>query len=422
MKLPKRLGWLPMAGLALVLTSILAFLFVRAQGHNTSSYFENVAIVRQIKQLDARWELDVMKSKTGINANYDSLVNPLSDLNQLQENLKTRVSGERHEAATALAAADDAFDGAIWEKTRLIERFKSHNSVLRNSLVFLPTAADDVRAMIFAGGKGDLEALRKVSSAVNTVLLETLVYSQTPSEEAAAKIETRLKRLQAAGGELPASVRDGLDVFVSHTRTALREQPLVNDLLRSIAAVPTTTRIDDLDRLLSDEQKHVEQQAGQDRQYLLIFATALVVLFLYAAVRLIRSHGVINRVNKALAEANAGLERRVAERTHELLGANTALTATQGAIRNLLDNSDQGFLTVTPDLLIGDQSSAACEAILGEAPAGKPIIDQLCRGTPHDAVSAMRATLASVFRDSSDFTRDLKLELLPTEFGLDRKS
>ena len=58
-----RAGWLPIGGLALVLISILAFLYARDRGHDTSAYFENTVIVRQLKQLDARWELDVMKSK-----------------------------------------------------------------------------------------------------------------------------------------------------------------------------------------------------------------------------------------------------------------------------------------------------------------------------------------------------------------------
>jgi NO-binding membrane sensor protein with MHYT domain/signal transduction histidine kinase len=113
----------------------------------------------------------------------------------------------------------------------------------------------------------------------------------------------------------------------------------------------------------------------------------------------------------------------LAEREAEgLRAANAALTATQSAIRNLLDNSDQGFLTVTPDLLVGDQCSAACETILGEAAAGKSIIELLCQGGPDDIEAAMRATLEGVFRDSGDFVRDLKLGLLPTAFELGGKS
>jgi two-component system chemotaxis sensor kinase CheA len=109
----------------------------------------------------------------------------------------------------------------------------------------------------------------------------------------------------------------------------------------------------------------------------------------------------------------------LAEREAESLrAANGALTHSQGAIKALLDNADQGFLSVASDLIVGDQASAACEAILGQPPAGKSLVSVLCRDDAGETASAMRATLDSVFLDSSDFVRDLKLELLPTEFAL----
>ncbi len=102
--------------------------------------------------------------------------------------------------------------------------------------------------------------------------------------------------------------------------------------------------------------------------------------------------------------------------------ANAKLTVIETAIRSLLDNAEQGFLTVGEDLTVGEQSSAACEAMLGEAPAGKPIVELLCRDLPQDAVCGMRDTLASVFRFSSEYVRELKLGLLPAAFELGGKS
>lgn len=396
--------WFAIGGLALALISILVFLFVRSLSHDTTSYFENAVLVRQLKQLDAHWELDVMKSRMGINANYDALVDPLSDLNQLQDNLRSRLSGEHHQAAASLSEAQKALGKTIQSKTRLIERFKSHNSVLRNSLFFLPTAAADLRETRAAG----------LSAMADAILLNALIYSQAPSSEAGSELQAQLDRLSALSARRSPAIRTAAVIFASHVRTVLREQPKVNGLLRDIAAVPTTARIENLDRILSGEQSRVELQTRQDRQYLLIFSAALVALFLYAAVKLLRSHAVIKRVNRQLHEANSGLEQRVAERTSEL-------TATQAAIRTLLDNAEQGFLTVTKDLTAGDQSSAACDAILGETPSGKPIIELLCRDMP-DEGAAMRATMQSLFRDTSEYTRELKLGLLPAAFGLEGKS
>lgn len=111
----------------------------------------------------------------------------------------------------------------------------------------------------------------------------------------------------------------------------------------------------------------------------------------------------------------------LAEREAEgLRVANKALTVTQNAIRNLLDHADQGFLTIGPDLVVEEQCSAACETMLGEAPSGQPITKLLCREA--GAADDLRETLESLFRDTSDFVRDLKIGLLPAVFALDGKT
>jgi two-component system NtrC family sensor kinase len=339
MKMRSRLSWMGTTGLALALASILAFLYVRTQGHDASGYFQNVVVLRQLKQLDASWELNVLKSKTGIDTNYDALADPLVDLNQLREKLQTYIATRGPAGATTPTGLSEDFHRAIEEKTRLIEHFKSHNSVLRNSLAFLPTAADDIeKAMRQAGGRNS--ALSPFSADVSQVLLDSMVFSQAPSDDRATDIQLELERMGAGNGHLPAGVRESMDIFASHVRTVLREQPEVNGLLNSIVAVPTAARIDALDNVLASEQRDAVVQAQQNRKYLLMFAAALAGLFLYAAISLIRSHAVINRVNEELQGANATLEERVHERTRELHEAQSELltTARQAGMAEIASN------------------------------------------------------------------------------------
>ena len=126
-----------------------------------------------------------------------------------------------------------------------------------------------------------------------------------------------------------------------------------------------------------------------------------------------------------LRDSNMRLRGEIEERqaiARDLLAANSELTETQRAVSNLLNNADQGFLTLSPDLLVGIQCSAACKAILGTNPAGKPITDLLYAPNPEGEEPPMRGILISIFRDSNDFTRSLKLELLPTAVHIGGKS
>ncbi|MEA3177107.1 MAG: two-component system, NtrC family, sensor kinase [Gammaproteobacteria bacterium] len=324
---PRRFSWLAMAGLVSVLASILVFLYVRTNAHDASSYFENIVLLRQLKQLDARWELDVLKSRMGIDTSYDSLVDPLAALNHLQQRLQSDMASQYSRDAGKSSRLNATLHRAIDEKTRLVEHFKSHNSVLRNSLAFLPTAANDIGKSL-RQSVGDSVALRGISTDVSQLLLKILVFSQSPSDEAAVDIRAQLEHLDSDKRHLPAERYDELDIFASHVRAVLTEQPAVNGLLREIAAVPTAAGIDALDNLLSGDQRETEILAQQYRKYLLIFAAALVALLLYAAVGLIRSHAEINRVNRELQVANATLEERVRERTRELHEAQSELVTT----------------------------------------------------------------------------------------------
>ncbi|MES2260433.1 MAG: DAHL domain-containing protein [Pseudomonadota bacterium] len=323
----KRLGWLPMPALGLLLASVLLFLYLRTQDYDPSSYFENVALLRQIQQLDVHWELDAMKSKIGINQSYDPLVDSLPDLNVLPRQLKVGSALSGIGDAVLLAGNMAAFQRALRDKTELVESFKSHNAVLRNSLAFLPIAAEEIASLAGTPGSARLAAPNTVLAAVNRVLLATLIYENGASDEQAVEIERQLDTLAAAARRLPGVPDERVALFVAHVRTVLREHRVVNGLLAGIAASPTAMRIDDVNAILAGEHQRAVLHIQRYRLYLLLFAAALIGLLLYAALRLLRSHATINRVNNELTHANGYLETAVRQRTYELLRSNEQLQA-----------------------------------------------------------------------------------------------
>ena len=329
MKLPSRLlAWLPMSIGAAVLVLVLVFLYARTQQNGEAEYIEDVAVLRHLKQLDAQWELDVLKSKIGLTAHYDPLADSLVELTGLLDGIEKGFGANARDHAAGLALASAALRRAIEEKAALIERFKSNNAVLRNSLAFLPTAAQDVRQLLGRIDTHNAFAAERVSENVNKLLLASMLYSQSASDEGAAQAQEGLHALDADKPLLRPEIMDRLEIFAAHVQTVLREQRGVNELLGHISAVPTATRVDELHNLLSAEQQRASDLHRQYRGYLLVFSAMLLGLFLYAAVRLVRSHAVINRVNKALHSANEHLEQRVEERTRELRQAQSDLLAT----------------------------------------------------------------------------------------------
>ena len=314
----RRSSLIAIAVLSVASLAVLGFLYLNTGEHQPSDYFEDIAILRQLKQLDASWERDVLRSKMGIDSNYDALASPLVELQLLQERLVRGLhTSARPDERKALHAAIANFREAIADKGRLIEHFKSHNSVLRNSLTFLSTAADDLLGAMREAERPAVDT-RQVTSLVNELLFDAVVFSETPSNDRAADIQENLALFASVAADMPPEVKDRADIFALHVRAVLREQPEVSALLASISAVPAADAIDSIDNILSDELRETERRAQTYRRYLLIFSAGIACLLFYAVVSLIRSHGLINRVNRKLQEANATLELRVQERTQRL--------------------------------------------------------------------------------------------------------
>jgi signal transduction histidine kinase/DNA-binding response OmpR family regulator len=307
--------WVAITALALVIASAFAVFQTRPRGHDVSTHFENLVAIQHLKQLDAEWELGVLESRMGLALDYDALARTHAQLRERMEELTSSLHHADRGSSETLASVE-ALRQAIAGKAALIESFKSHNSVLRNSLLFLPTAAEDVEAA-FTGGNGT--TLPRMRHA----LLSTLIYTDTPSESKAQDITADLDALMAEARHAEGAARTPLELFVAHARTVLRQQYQVDGLLSRITTASTTSKFDAISTALNREQQEDAQQARRSRSYLLILCAGLVVLLVYAAARVIIGRMTIHRVNEELRKANEGLELRVAERTEALASAVT---------------------------------------------------------------------------------------------------
>ncbi|WP_130908836.1 sensor histidine kinase, partial [Pseudomonas antarctica] len=139
---------------------------------------------------------------------------------------------------------------------------------------------------------------------------------------------------------LPAEFQVPVEILSNHITLILREQPLVNDLLDRIAAIPLSDQLDAMTTQLNQDQAAADLIDQKYHRYLLVFSTLLVVVLLYLAIRLLRSFAEINRVNRALQAVNESLEQRVEERTRELKDAQSELldSARQAGMAEIATN------------------------------------------------------------------------------------
>ncbi|MNF55657.1 Sensor histidine kinase TodS [compost metagenome] len=399
MSLVIRPSWLLMMATAVALASTLTFLYAKTEEYDPSASFESLALLRQLKQLDAQWELNVLKSKIGITQNYDPLVEPLTALKAQWDRLETLVNLRALSDPSDWLRGREAYLQALGEKTELVERFKSHNAVLRNSLAFLPIAENDIHSPLSQIDGSDQPEQMAVAADLYNTVLSTMEYAQTTSTDKAAEIEAGLQRLTEGKALLPPDLQAALEILMAHVRTILREQPLVNGLVDRIGAVPMAARLDELHRLIDQTQLQAAERDLLYHEYVLLFSAIIAGLLLYVGARLIRSYAVINRVNKKLQEANDGLEQRVQQRTRELRETQSELVATA---------RQAGMAEIATNVLhnVGN--------VLNSVNISADLVSRRVRGSKSQGLAKAVQLINQHAADLGDFiSRDEKGKLLP---------
>lgn len=293
--------------------ALLWFLYQKNQGVEPAVRAATEAQLRELRQLDAEWNVDILRSKVGLNGSYDAIVTPLHRIVGGMDNL-TRA---KNSTAAPIQKQIETMRKAFADKADAVDAFKSHNSILRNSLRYLPTAAAEAKAAL--NGQGGGLAIH-VNKELTHTLSEALKYAVVTDDAQRYQLTEVAQALFTVASELEAGspAKDATTVFLNHVRALLRQKSNEQDMLGAISAVPTVEAINQTASAF--DKSFAEQALDADfwRMALFAYSALLLALLTFIGWRLRQSYVEINRVNTALVAANDGLEARVQTRTGEL--------------------------------------------------------------------------------------------------------
>lgn len=354
------------------LMGVLGFLYYKTQVLDLDIQNQVVLDLRVLKQLDAEWNVNILKSRIGLNSDYDPVTAPLRHVRVLQERLAVALKVTRGKTPRVVL---DKFNMAFAEKSDLVDRFKSQNSILKNSLIYFPIAIENLKTLLHANaaniaaaqlrsGAQATQASYAIDAKISDLLAGTLRFNLVPNQELGQKINLVLEQIASSGSAIsprgyPVEVTDAMDQLARHARTILRQRVLEDNLVVSIAATPTEKYMDELITAFDDEFESIANEKQRYRTYLLIYSGLLLILLGYAVQRVVKSYQVIARVNRRLSGANELLEQRVAERTAELeqQSARLAELATHDNLTGLI-NGGQLMSQLTRALLRAERRAS----------------------------------------------------------------
>ena len=295
--------WRPLVVVA-ALFALLTVLLIRSRSPDLVLRERMHEALQNYRLFDAELTRDVLKARAGLLPNYDPLARDRRNLKDTVRDLKSEGEAGSSRARELLAPYVENVIQAQDRKLAWVERFKSRNALLQNSLRFVTSTAPVLQ---FPAARGSFAA--DVGRLPNSVLH----FMQVPDAGDALQIRGLLDRLALSRG----SGAD-LDTLVAHGRLILTLVPEIGELLRQITAAPAVDPVSELQAAVRDYDQAVEKAAQSGRVELYGVSVLLVAYIVFQFARLRRA--IVERLRAAAAlRASEGRLQAISESAKEAI-------------------------------------------------------------------------------------------------------
>jgi len=258
------------AGGALLLT-LLTWLLLSGINTNASAYAETQRAFDDFALAEASIGRDVLQARAGLLGNYDVLAEAEEAMESAASRIRLYVEAENLDPKPVEALA-----AAVGQYEDLIERFKTGNSLLQNSLSYVGQLSTDP-----AFGALGVQFAPSATALAAAVL--RLAGDSSP--ESAKSLQQHINRFEA---QAPTGGLEGeaAHALLAHARLLSDLLPEVDQTLRALVAAPSRQPFEETRELLARAQAAFEVTAQRFRVLLYAVSLGLLVIALRLGQRL----------------------------------------------------------------------------------------------------------------------------------------
>ncbi|MER8406566.1 two-component system VirA-like sensor kinase [Mesorhizobium sp. M0185] len=253
----------------------LTYLLVQGTAPDAARHERTLDALRTVILYNAALQRDVLRARAGLLRSYDPLVRSIENLDEATQTLPAARDAASGETRADIDKRIAEVIAAIRDEEALVERFKSDNALLQNSLNFF----NYMSGRLTSEGDG----LRAVEIGALMVAMSRFI--SDPQPDAAKAVTAALDRLARPSVDaVPA--RDVLSL-VSHGRLIVTRLPAVDDLVARLQTAPTSERARALQDVYLGAHGRAAARAELFQTLLYVAALGLVgyVAYLFARLR-----------------------------------------------------------------------------------------------------------------------------------------
>lgn len=296
-------------GLASILFLIVGFQLFSVDPKKHLEYQQHILEQREtISSLNE----DIIRIRYQTFSSYDSLVSYFhftrSNLEKLCT-LPTFVRGEQKQDLERILRTKIAL---FKNQKNVIEEFKTKNSLLKNSLRYLP----ELKAEIIDRLSRSEENITSTQLHFRTLLIEDLetllqnilLYNLTSERKIALQIEQNLQKISQLKTKQDFEDADApIDLAIAHVRIILINQTELNKLTEKILSAPIDRMLDDIEISYQESYQNALQRSNLYRLSIYLVSLALIGWISYFIIKQLWT------ANHEVSEANAELKQTLQE-------------------------------------------------------------------------------------------------------------
>jgi PAS domain S-box-containing protein len=269
-----------LTGYGLPTGAVLLFLLLwaRSQAINLTQHNQYVDALRQLQELDARINQNLLQLRLGLLTYYDPIVQEMTEIQQLQTVLQD--PPDFVHAPQRRQLQQQVQDNVeLWQnKDELIQQFKSKHAILRNSLAYFPIAISDLtdQTTLNPGLTADLR----------TLLQDVLLFNLSTDKELTPRLEDDIERLRRQVGTTPVDLSNP----IAHAEIILENRPETDRLIEAILTLPTRQQGEVLAETYDLAYQRAIRSANLYRLGLYVLSTVLVMAIAASIITKLRAY------------------------------------------------------------------------------------------------------------------------------------
>jgi signal transduction histidine kinase len=286
-----------------LLLALLTWLLLRGIDTNAPAYALVLRAFDNYSLAEASLHRDVLQARTGLLRDYDSFSATARAMEDAVIRLRSYAQAEGLDLRPV-----DRLAASVVEQEELMERFKTGNALLQNSLSYV--------GLLSTGAAFRVQD-PQLASATSALAAAVLYLARDRSSESLKELRERIRQF----AEQAPTVGPDAEVaraMLAHTRLLYDQLPAVDETLKAFIAMPSEQPLEETRAVFAHHRSLVE--AGEQRYRLLLYLVSLllVIMLVYLGLRL--------RARAIALRRRAAFEHVIAENSTRLINCPPAET------------------------------------------------------------------------------------------------